>query len=480
MTKKFNAKQFIKKYPEELHPVAEEKMKCCDIISYVWLKKLEKSLKSPFSHIPNNFSQSIENLVDSDGKLLHNLKRGVDYELVTCFMFNNLSQFSDKDKNVIPREIRCGLGHDPTTGEEIVIFDLVTFNIKTVRFNNRSNSSSTDLVKRKSSKNISGEKWYASASWTFHDFLRQFCEIRDLDESTHRFYQDLALENPINLSMPISSHFSGTMQRSSAHDLYFGPIKKSASKGNLHMNVVNSKQHISFLNEKTMPIHNSNNEKGSDLTNQNSKEMVASHSSTSSNVESTEGFSKSRNAKTEGSISSSSIDSQDKGKVNDFKRNMNENSTTIEYRFSPSNNSVGPKLNTVGLVNLTNSCYMNSVIQCFIRIPPISSLYFNDRYAQFINPSNTLSSSGNISREFHKILIHIASSRYNKNTPYNLSDFRAAFIEQYNTFNSVEQQDAQEFLICLIDGLHEDINQAFPNQKSRKKALETLSPNESP
>lgn len=473
MSKNFNAKQFIKRYPKELHPIAEEKMKCCNIISAEWLKKLEKSLKSPFSRIPSNFAKSIEDLVDSDGKLLQNLKQGVDYQLVTNFMFDNLSQFTEKNHTEAPREIRCGLGHDPTTGEDVVVFDLVAFNIKMVKCNRRFS-----------------DKWYASASWTFQDFLRQFCEVVNVDESTHGFYQDITLEVPIRLSLPISAHYKGSSRRITAFDLYFGPLKRSVLNRSTNMVLSSNKQHISFTNEKSMP-NNSINEsspfpsKSCADKKHYSKATVASTSSSSSSViklASTEDFHKNKDAKTEGynSSSSASADCKDKSKVNDRKQDIRKNSAVFQYRFSPSNDLIVPKLEPAGFVNLTNSCYMNSVLQCFIRIPAVSSLYFGDKYVPFVNTTNILSSQGNISNEFHNILNNIASSRYNKKVPYNLSDFRTAFVNQYNTFNSSEQQDAQEFLICLIDGLHEDINQAFPTQKDRKKVLETLSPNDSP
>ncbi|KAK8857796.1 hypothetical protein M9Y10_016209 [Tritrichomonas musculus] len=479
MTKNFNAKQFIKQYPKELHPFAEEKMKCCEIISSEWLKKLEKSLKSPFSHIPNNFSKCIEDLVDSDGKLLHNLKRGKDYDLVTCFMFDNLARLSDpKENESPPRRICCGLGHDPMTGEDIVVFDLVAFNIKMIRCNRE--LSRTDLSKTSSFTSVTGERWYASASWTFGDFLRQFCEIVNMDENTHRFYKDPTLEEPVNLSSLISSSVKGRMTKITARDLYFGPSGRSGSKSCMKADNSSSMRiRHSISNEKSMPNKKTIEDSSafpsqrSNLKNHYSKATVIS-SSSSMNFDSN---GKLNRINTGSDVSSSSFDSQDKDKVNSSK---DEQSIIMEYRYSPSNDLVVPKLEPTGFENLSNSCYMNAVIQCFIHIPPISSLYFGDDYVDYINLTNKQNSQGNVSKEFHNIISDLATLRYNSINPYSLNKFRTAFTNQYLMFNSSEQQDAQEFLICLIDGLHEDMNQAFTDEKKRRKVLETLSPNESP
>lgn len=453
MTKNLNAKQFIKQYPKELHPIAEKKMKCCDIISSEWLKKLEKTLKSPILHIPKNFSKSIEDLVDGNGKLLPNLVRGTDYDLVTCFMFDNLSQFTYKNNSEIPREIRCGFGLDPKSGEEVVVFDLVSFNIKLIQCNKRSSSNS------RTKSNTAVEKFFASSSWTFQDLLKQFCESLNFDESLHRFYQDSALEEPIKLSLPISSHFRGSTKRSAAYDLYFGPSQKSVT--NKSMNKESKVNHSSFANNKVQS------------TSLNEKESVNTNTKISINNEK----SKLKIADFEEQIKTEKIKTEIAPTSNE-KIHKRSNSTVLQYKLS--SNLTVPKLELAGFVNLTNTCYMNSVVQCFIRIPQISSFYFGNKYSQFINLNNSLSSHGQISNEFHNILIDIASQQYSKQSPYTLAKFRSAFVNQYNQFNSHDQQDAQEFLICLIDGLHEDINQAFKNNKDRKRILETFSPNESP
>lgn len=491
MTKNFSAKQFIKQYPDELHPIAKEKMKCCNIISADWLHKLEKSLKSPFSHIPKNFGKSIDDLVDSDGKLLQNVKRGIDYELVTNFMFDNLSCLTDKDNCEVPPGIHCGLGHDPTTGEEVVVFDLVAFNIKSVHCNKR-NSSSVSLNKTRSnmSSNFAGERWYASASWTFQDFLRQYCEVVNIDETTHRFYQDIALTIPIKLTVAISAYFKGTTGKITAHDLYLGAVKRSVL--NRSMNTMVNKNRVNF--EKSMPTPNNNINESSPFPSNNNEKNPKFHSvdtfsssSSSSNsikLETTKEFSDAKKVQTEDSSTSTTTNtatkSQNESKDNHQIHHVRDNSVSFQYRFSPSNDLIVPKLKPTGFINKENLSYMNSVIQCFIRIPAVSSFYFGDQYAQYINPTSILSSHGNISKEFHNMLNDIASLSYSQKVSYDLTNFRTAFINQYNNFNNTEQQNAHNFLICLIDGLHEDINQAFSTQKDRKKVLETLSPYESP
>ncbi|SCV00841.1 LAMI_0G07646g1_1 [Lachancea mirantina] len=116
-----------------------------------------------------------------------------------------------------------------------------------------------------------------------------------------------------------------------------------------------------------------------------------------------------------------------------------------------------PSKGITGLSNLGNSCYMNSAIQCLVHIPEVKDYFLYRCFEEELNPQNPLGYSGHIAQAFGTLVCKLFSET-NSLTSYVPRSFQTA-IGRYNSlFSGYLQQDSQEFLAFLLDGLHEDLN----------------------
>ncbi|XXG78580.1 hypothetical protein AAC387_Pa08g2500 [Persea americana] len=107
-----------------------------------------------------------------------------------------------------------------------------------------------------------------------------------------------------------------------------------------------------------------------------------------------------------------------------------------------------------GLLNLGNTCFMNSAIQCLVHTPEFAR-YFREDYHQEINWQNPLGTVGELALAFGELLRKLwAPSR----TPIAPRPFKAKLARFASQFSGYNQHDSQELLAFLLDGLHEDLN----------------------
>ncbi|RPB02077.1 UCH-domain-containing protein [Choiromyces venosus 120613-1] len=113
-------------------------------------------------------------------------------------------------------------------------------------------------------------------------------------------------------------------------------------------------------------------------------------------------------------------------------------------------------LGKCGLSNLGNTCYMNSALQCLRSVVELSKYFLRNEYMEELNPSNPLSHGGEVAKAYANLLGHIFSS----SCPASVSPrvFKATISRFSVSFSGYGQQDTQEFLAFLLDGLHEDLN----------------------
>ncbi|PRD21568.1 UNVERIFIED_CONTAM: usp15 [Trichonephila clavipes] len=125
---------------------------------------------------------------------------------------------------------------------------------------------------------------------------------------------------------------------------------------------------------------------------------------------------------------------------------------SYEYHTGSTGN-VQPGL--CGLSNLGNTCFMNSALQCMSNTPPLVDYFLQDRYWDELNNDNPLGMQGEIAKSFGDLIKNMWCGRYSYTVPRNFKMIVGRFAPQ---FSGYQQQDCQELMAFLLDGLHEDLN----------------------
>uniref|UniRef100_A0A8C7XYA3 Ubiquitin carboxyl-terminal hydrolase n=1 Tax=Oryzias sinensis TaxID=183150 RepID=A0A8C7XYA3_9TELE len=108
-----------------------------------------------------------------------------------------------------------------------------------------------------------------------------------------------------------------------------------------------------------------------------------------------------------------------------------------------------------GLSNLGNTCFMNSALQCLSNAPPLTEYFLDDQYEAEINRENPLGMRGEIAEAYADLVKQMWMSRSSYVAPRTFKTQVGRFAPQ---FSGYQQQDSQELLAFLLDGLHEDLN----------------------
>ncbi|OQS04141.1 ubiquitin-specific protease [Thraustotheca clavata] len=127
----------------------------------------------------------------------------------------------------------------------------------------------------------------------------------------------------------------------------------------------------------------------------------------------------------------------------------------------------------VGLLNLGNTCFLNSILQCLSNSKPLLEYFLRTdeegtpTYAKEINHNNPLGMNGKIATAFANLLRQMWSNEYTVVTP---TELKQVIGEYAPAFAGYAQQDSQEVLSFILDGLHEDLNRVL--EKPYTKAIE--------
>ncbi|CAF0895836.1 unnamed protein product [Adineta steineri] len=110
-----------------------------------------------------------------------------------------------------------------------------------------------------------------------------------------------------------------------------------------------------------------------------------------------------------------------------------------------------------GLQNLGNTCFMNSVLQCLSNTKPLLLFCLQDDLENHLNQSTTSVMKGVLMKEYAN-LIHKMWLLPEGRSIVSPSSFKNTIGKFAPRFTGYSEQDSQEFLRYLLQGLSEDVN----------------------
>ncbi|PFH37728.1 hypothetical protein BESB_000700 [Besnoitia besnoiti] len=108
-----------------------------------------------------------------------------------------------------------------------------------------------------------------------------------------------------------------------------------------------------------------------------------------------------------------------------------------------------------GLANLGNTCFLNSAVQCLSKVLPLSYYFLSGQFVKDINEENVMGTGGRLARAYYATLRDMWFGRESPLAPRDLKWAVGRVREEFHGYN---QQDSQELIAFLLDGLHEDLN----------------------
>ncbi|XP_017289641.1 ubiquitin carboxyl-terminal hydrolase 2a isoform X2 [Kryptolebias marmoratus] len=108
----------------------------------------------------------------------------------------------------------------------------------------------------------------------------------------------------------------------------------------------------------------------------------------------------------------------------------------------------------VGLKNLGNTCFMNSILQCLSNTQSLRDYCLHNSHRRDLNNNSRTNTA--LMEEFAKLIQTIWTS--SSSEAVSPSEFKTQIQRYAPRFVGYNQQDAQEFLRFLLDGLHNEVN----------------------
>ena len=109
---------------------------------------------------------------------------------------------------------------------------------------------------------------------------------------------------------------------------------------------------------------------------------------------------------------------------------------------------------------------MNSALQCLSNVPLLTDYFLTDTYRNHINRENPLGKKGDVANAYGELIHEMWSGRIGSCAP----KLMKRIVERYAPqFDNDAENDSEEFMAFLLDGLHEDLNQVKDKPYMDKK-----------
>ncbi|MBA0852877.1 hypothetical protein Goshw_010808 [Gossypium schwendimanii] len=113
-----------------------------------------------------------------------------------------------------------------------------------------------------------------------------------------------------------------------------------------------------------------------------------------------------------------------------------------------------------GLNNLGNTCFMNSILQALLHTPPLRNYFLGDRHNRYYcqQKNGVINGTKNsrlcLACDMDALFSAVFSG---DRTPYSPAKFLYSWWQHAANLASYEQQDAHEFFISMLEGIHEKV-----------------------
>ena len=248
------------------------------------------------------------------------------------------------------------------------------------------------------------------------------------------------------------------------------------SPKNNSINNINIQKETKQKNNPNQPIQNNNN----NIINQNQREINNHPQDTNNNINQKENKQPNNiinppktinkiNQKVNNQNNNNINLPQDNNKENinkNVKNNEQSNNVTVKKinNNAQTNLPVPPKprplelsdfnniiYNEIGMINLGNTCFINSILQVLIHCPYFIYSFFNQHKA--INKNDTI-----ISAYFYDICIAMINTLNTQEKYIDITNFKTVFGTKHPTYEGYLENDSQEFCRVFLEDLSNELN----------------------
>lgn len=100
---------------------------------------------------------------------------------------------------------------------------------------------------------------------------------------------------------------------------------------------------------------------------------------------------------------------------------------------------------------------MNAALQCLVHCKELTEYFLASVYKSELNETNPLGMNGLVAKQYALLVTTLFNPKYDSSS-FPPREFKKTIGRFAPNFSGYGQQDSQEFLAFLLDGLHEDLN----------------------